>query len=92
MEIRRYLNELFPEDACFSEEWMHEYEFYKEFLLYLHHRDYLKAKLLVGQYEQLISESGKWQKAQKITATKLGFIAFSLFKRVNRRKDIRKRT
>lgn len=92
MDIRRYLNELFPKDACFSEEWMQEYEFYKEFLLYLHQRDYSKAKLLVGQYEQLIPESGKWQKAQKITATKLGFIAFSLFKSVNRRKDIRRRT
>ena len=28
MQIRRYLNKLFPQDACFSEDWMREYEFY----------------------------------------------------------------
>ena len=71
---------------------MHEYEFYKEFLFYLHQRDYLKAKLLVSQYEKLIPKSGKWQKAKRVIATRLGFYAFALFKGINQRKDIRSRT
>lgn len=45
--IRRYLNELFPDDACFSEEDIQEQLFYKEFLLYLHNLEYKKAKELM---------------------------------------------
>lgn len=92
MDIRRYLNELFPADACFSEDWMREYEFYKEFLLYLHQRDYSKAKKLVGQYQTLIPESEKLQKTRKITVTWLSFMTFALYKNLNQRKDIQRRT
>lgn len=92
MEIRRYLNELFPQDACFSEDWMQDYEFYKEFLLHLHNKDYAKAKRLVVQYEKLIPDSEKLVKARKATTTKLGFWVFSFHKRLNQSKDIRRRT
>lgn len=56
--IRRYLNELFPDDACFSEAWLQEYEFYKEFLLYLHRMEYKKAKELVRKASSLPSLHG----------------------------------
>ena len=52
-DTRRYLNELFPADACFSEEELQEYEFYKKFLLYLHNLEYNKAKELVRQTSSL---------------------------------------
>ena len=89
MNIRRYLNELFPQDACFTEDWMQEY---KEFLLHLHNQDYAKAKQLVVQYEKLIPDSEKLLKARKVTTTKLGFWAFSFLKSLNQSKDIRRRT
>ena len=57
--IRRYLNELFPDDACFSEAWLQEYEFYKEFLLYLHRMEYKKAKELVRKASSLPSLQGE---------------------------------
>lgn len=88
MEIRRYLNELFPQDACFTEKWMQEYVFYKEFLLYLHQREYSKAKKMVSKYEYLITESKKLNKARKISATWLGFMAFAMFKDMRQKRDI----
>ena len=91
MDIRRYLNELFPQDACVSEEWMQEYVFYKEFLLLLHKRNYGKAKRLVSDYSDRISNSQKLKQAKKVTSTWLGFVAFAIYKESSYRKDIEKR-
>lgn len=92
MAIRRYLNELFPQDACFSEEQMQEYVFYKEFLLYAHQMDYVKAKDVVSKYSMLIPNSVKINQAKKRTKNRIGFVAFALSKEWSYRKDLCERT
>lgn len=75
--IRRYLNELFPDDICFTEEELQEYEFYKEFLSYLYKGDYLSAKQLV--YNSNLKTS-KLNKTRKIVANRIIFTLFRLYK------------
>ena len=77
---RRYLNELFPEDACFSEESLQEYEFYKEFLLYLHKRDYKQAKQLIADASLKIPNSAKLKQAKRFTKSRLHFIGACIIK------------
>lgn len=90
--IRRYLNELFPEDACFSEEWLQEYEFYKEFLLYLHQLDHRKARALIEEVSAKIPNSAKLNQARRFTKTRVHFIAAHYIKEYKYRKDLNKRT
>ena len=71
--IRRYLNELFPDDVCFSEEWLQEYEFYKEFLLYLHQFKYRQAKQLIAN-AAAIADSAKVNQAKRFSKTRLHFL------------------
>ena len=92
MNVRRYLNELFPKDACFTEEMMQEYEFYKEFLLYLHKRQFDEAKNLVAKYSSIIPNSAKLKQAKKMTSTMLRFRIFALYKEMNYKKELNKRT
>ena len=89
--IRRYLNELFPDDACFSEEWLLEYEFYKKFLLYLHQKNYRKAKSIITDYSSLIANSPKLRQAKRFTKTWLHFMVARLYKEYVYRKDIKAR-
>lgn len=90
--IRRYLNELFPDDACFSEAWLQEYEFYKEFLLYLHRMEYKKAKELVRKASSLPSlqggGGGRLKQAKRFTKTWLHFMAAHLIKEYQYKKDL----
>lgn len=89
--IRRYLNELFPADACFSEEWLQEYEFYKEFLLYLHQFKYKEAKQLIA-HAAAIANSAKVKQAKRFSKTWLHFVAAHYVKEYNYRKDLKQRT
>lgn len=89
--IRRYLNELFPEDACFCEDWLREYEFYKEFLLYLHQMDYKKAVALIGQVSVYIPNSIKLKQAKRFTKTRIHFIVAHYIKEYTYRNDLQKR-
>lgn len=91
-EIRRYLNELFPNDACFSEDWLQEYEFYKEFLLYLHQLDYTKARQLIAMAPTSIANSEKVRQAKRFAKSWLRFIAAHYYKEYIYRKDLTKRT
>lgn len=88
MNTRRYLNELFPNDVCFSEEWMQDYVFYKEFLLYLHNKDYNSAKdhLLNNQH---LKEQPHFRLAKRMIQTKLHFIAFHYYKEYTYQKDLK---
>ena len=79
-DTRRYLNELFPDDACFSEEWLQEYEFYKEFLLYLHKLEYKKAKALIEEASAKIPSSAKLRQAKRFTKTGIHFVVSHLYK------------
>lgn len=89
--IRRYMNELFPKDACFSEEWLQEYEFYKEFLLYLHQLDYKKAKALIDEFSEKIPNSVKLRQAKNYTKIRLHFVIAHIIKERNYRKDLKQR-
>lgn len=90
--IRRYLNELFPNDVCFSEEWLQEYEFYKEFLLNLHQLEYKKAKILIEEVSAKIPDSKKLKQAQRFAKTWLHFVAVHYVKEYQYRKDIKQLT
>ena len=90
-EIRRYLNELFPADACFTEEQIQEQLFYKEFLLYLHRVEYKKAKRLISD-ASAIANMPKVQQAKRFTRTWLHFVIAHLIKEYNYNKDIKHRT
>ena len=92
MSVRRYLNEMFPQDACFTEKMIQEYVFYKEFLLYLHKRQLNDARNLVAKYADVIPDSAKLKQAQKMTASKLRFKAFALYKSMCYKKELRKNT
>lgn len=91
-ETRRYLNELFPNDACFSEEWLQEYEFYKEFLLYLHRLDYKKAKQLINEVSANIPDSAKLRQAKRFSKSWLHFVVAHIVKERIYKKDIKQRT
>lgn len=74
VEIRRYLNELFPDDACITEKDLREYLFYKEFLLYLHRLDFNRAKELITGVDSQIIESAKVRRACSFTKSRLHFL------------------
>lgn len=89
MDTRRYLNELFPVDACVTEAQMADYLFYKEFLLYLHNLQYRKACSLVKSYGQETSHS---RQARRFTANFPSFFAFHFYKEIMYVKDRVERT
>lgn len=91
MDTRRYLNELFPNDACFTEEWMQDYEFYKEYLLYLHKWQYKKAKeLLTHAAQTQATDQPHYLQAKRVTRSRLRFIAFAIYKELTYLKDLKK--
>ena len=91
-EVRRYLNELFPNDACFSEEDIQEQLFYKEFLLYLHRGEYKKAKEFVAEATRTICSTRQYHQAKKFVSSWLRFTAFRFYKEISYKKDLKKRT
>lgn len=91
MDTRRYLNELFPSDVCFTEEWMTDYEFYKEFLLYLHRKQYNNAKQLLYKYQHIDGQPHYIQ-AKRYMRTWLHFISFHFYKEYTYQKHLKQRT
>ena len=89
--IRRYLNELFPDDICFNEEWLLEFEFYKEFLLYLHQFKYKQAKQLIAN-ATTIADSAKVKQSKRFSKTWLHFVIAHFIKEHQYRKDLNSRT
>ena len=85
-DTRRYLNELFPEDACFTEQQLQDYEFYKEFLLYLHRLQYREAGQLMKRYKHLAGEP-RYCQAQRFMHSWLHFVAFHFYKEYAYRKQ-----
>ena len=92
MDTRRYLNELFPQDACFTEEQMLDYEFYKEFQLYLHRLHYRDARSLVEKYQTTIGNQSHFKQAKRFCKTRLYFFLFSMYKEFVYIKDRYSRT
>lgn len=91
-ETRRYLNELFPQDACFTEAMLQEQLFYKEFILYVYQCQYGKAKRLIADAPNIIATSDKVRQAKRFTKTWLYFIAFHFYKKYSYYREINKLT
>lgn len=89
MRVRKYLNELFPNDIVVDDDWMDDYIFYKEFLLYVHQRDYKKARDLVRSRHY---QSRNLKQAQRFTKSWLHFIVFHLYKEYTYYKELKQRT
>ena len=90
IEIRRYLRDKFALQLHnYSEDYILEYLFYCEYLLYLHQGDYRKAKTLA---KQCVLNSVKVRKAKQMTSCLLVFTMFRLYKKWKKEKDIKDRS
>lgn len=91
VETRRYLNELFPKDAHFTEADLIEYLFYKEFLLRLHQLQYNRAKALVLDADVLIKNSMKVRRAHFFVKSRFHFLFAYLSKEYKTKQELKKR-
>lgn len=90
MEIRSYLREKYALQLFnYSEEYIQEYLFYREYLLYLHQGDYRKAKQLIND---CILHTPKVNKARQMTANRLVFLLFRWYKMKSLKNDLKQRT
>lgn len=78
INIRRYLNELFPE-VEFSEQWAHDTMVYRKFLIAVYRLDYMNAK---KELENLQKVGTKEKRAKKYIKTRIGFYIFAFVKRM----------
>lgn len=90
MEIRRYLRDKYVLQLFnYSEEYIQEYLFYREYLLYLHQGDYRKAKQLIND---CTLHTPKVNKARQMTANRLVFALFRRYKMKSLKNDLKQRT
>jgi glycosyltransferase involved in cell wall biosynthesis len=79
VNIRRYLDELFPGEVEFSEQWAHDYMQYRHFLVAVYNFDYREARKNLLTLQQI---NPKERKALKRTKIRIGFYLFCLVKRL----------
>ena len=80
--IRRYLDELFPGEVGFSEDWANNYMVYRYFLTSVYNFNYKTAK----EHLALLKNIGtKERRALKYTRTKMSFYLFCMIKRIKLR-------
>lgn len=90
MEIRRYLRDKFALQLYnYSEDYIQEYLFYREYLLYLHQGDYRKAKQLMNDCN---IRTSKVNKTRKMTANRVVFALFRWYKMKSLQNDLKQRT
>lgn len=89
METRRYLNELFPDDAI-PEDVLQERMFNKEFLYDVYHLKYKNAKQLISSAQPEIVKSATVRDARKYACCWLSFAAYHYYKRRLTKKSIKK--
>ena len=90
MEIRRYLRDKYALQLFnYSEEYILDHLFYREYLLYLYQGDYRKAKQLINDSTL---HTPKVDKARKMTANRLVFILFRWYKMKSLQNDLKQRT
>lgn len=89
MEIRKYLEELYPGQTGYTQEWAEEYVFYREYLMYLHYGNFREAKQLV---DMCTLDMPKVNKARRMTTNRLVFQLFRLYKALNAKNDLKQRT
>lgn len=78
VEIRRYLDELFPGEVEFSEVWAHDYMVYRRFLVAAYNFDYKDARECLSSLKQI---NRKERRTLDRTRTRIGFYIFALVKR-----------
>jgi glycosyltransferase involved in cell wall biosynthesis len=79
VEIKRYLDELFPGEVEFSEQWAHDYMVYRRFLMAVYAFNYKEARKQLLSIQQI---NAKERKALNRTKTRLGFYMFCIIKRL----------
>ena len=79
VNIKRYLDELFPGEVEFSEQWAHDYMVYRRFLVAVYNFDYREARKNLLTLQQI---NPKERKSLKRTKTRIGFYLFCLVKRL----------
>ena len=90
MEIRRYLRDKYALQLFnYSEEYIQEYLFYREYLLYLHQGDYREAKQLIND---CTLHTPKVNKARQMTANRQVFLLFRWYKIKSLKNDLKQRT
>ena len=90
MEIRRYLRDKFALKLySYSEEYIQDYLFYREYLLYLFNGDYRKAKALVNNCK---IDTQKVKQAKQMTSCRLIFALFRWYKKQSLIKDFNNRS
>ena len=90
MEIRRYLREKYALQLFnYSEEYILEHLFYREYLLYLHNGDFRNAKQLVDNCNL---KTPKVNKARKMTVSRVVFTLFRWYKLNSLMNDLKQRT
>jgi glycosyltransferase involved in cell wall biosynthesis len=90
MEIRRYLRDKFALQLHnYSEDYILEYLFYREYLLYVFQGDYRKAKALASACK---ISTPKVKQAQKIASNWLVFILFRWYKAWRKDSDYKNRS
>ncbi len=85
--IRKYLNELFPNDVIYSEQWAHDYMAYRRFLVNLYNLNYKEA---LTNLNSVIKNTKKIKRAKFLSKTYVGFFIFSLIKRIKLYLNVRK--
>lgn len=86
--IRKYLDELFPGEVVYSEEWADEYLFYREFLLYLHKFRYKDARELIGRFSGKLGHNPKYIRSKRFASSELLFILLHFYKERSYRRAI----
>lgn len=86
---RRYLNELFPDDAI-PEDALQERMFNKEFLYDVYHMKYKDAKRLIASVSSSVRESRSVKNARRYACCWILFAAYHYYKRIQTRKTIKK--
>ena len=87
--IRKYLEELYPGQTGYTQEWADEYLFYREYLLYLHNGNFCKAKQLVMACQL---QTPQVSKACRLSANRLIFCIFRMYKIWKNQRIINKQT
>ena len=88
MNTIKYLNELFPQDACITDQMLEEQMFYKEFLYHVYHGNYRKTRQLLSNVSTEIAHSEKVHLAKRLSRNWLSFMAYHFYKKIATNKAI----
>ena len=82
IEIRRYLNELFPNDVCVTEAQLQEKMFAKKFYYDVYHMRFNDARNLITSAPKEIKNSKIVKIAKRYTSSRLLFAVYHYYKKI----------